>query len=57
MKETITKTFEKTVPFHYHEFFDELFKQIHVVNCKVYNLSPKEQWELEGFIEKNIHSS
>ena len=76
LKPSGTKSFEETIPPHYHQFHDifnkESFDQLperrpwdhaidltpgdHVVDCKVYNLSPEEQWELQAFMEENLHS-
>jgi hypothetical protein len=28
----------------------------HIIDCQIYNLSPKEQRELESFVEENLHT-
>ena len=67
-EETIPPNYHQFHDIFNKESFDQLPKRCpwdhaidltpgdHVVDCKVYNLSPEEQRELQAFMEENLHS-
>lgn len=50
------ESFDELPPRKPCDYTIELVPEEHAIDCKVYNLSPEEQRELDAFLEENLRS-